>query len=148
MTLLLGSLALLGCGEGSVTGLDSPEELTLYSLNPADYEPGKEPQTEEKFHGYPVLGKIAISDASQRKALAMALKSGLAHSDGKMAKCFWPRHAIRTVEKGHSIDYVICFECYQLVAHEGTSDTIKPVTREPQALFNEQLKQAGIPLAP
>jgi hypothetical protein len=137
-----------GCGGDSATGLDTPEQLTLYSLDGRDFEPGEEPKTEEKFHGYPVLGKLEITDAAKRDEIVAALKDGLARSDGRMAKCFWPRHAIRVLEKGHSIDYVICFECYQLEIHKGASKSVKPVTREPQPVFNKFLKEASIPLAP
>ena len=95
-----------------------------------------------------MLGKVEIIDAGKRREIIDALKQGLAQSDGKIAACFWPRHAIRTVEKGRTTDYVICFECYQLAIHDGTDRRVKPVTREPQAVFNKQLTEAGIPLAP
>jgi len=142
------SVAFAGCGGGSVLNLDAPEQLTLYSIDGRDFKQGEEPKTEEKFHGYPVLGKVEITDVDRRKEIVAALKKGMARSDGKMAKCFWPRHAIRAVEKGRTIDCVICFECYQLEVHEGNSKSVKPTTREPQEVFNRHLKQAGVPLAP
>jgi hypothetical protein len=145
---VVGTFALCGCGRGSVAGLDAPEQLILYSIDGRDFRPGEEPKVEEKFHGYPVLGKVEITDADKRHEIATALKDGLAQSDGKMAKCFWPRHGIRVVEKGRTIEYVICFECYQLVAHEGDSQSVKPVTRDPQSVFDRHLTAAGIPLAP
>jgi hypothetical protein len=64
-----------------------------------------------------------------------------------MAKCFWPRHAVRVVDKGQTVDYVICFQCDQLRVHEGSSTRVKPITSEPQPVFNKHLKEAGIPLA-
>jgi len=140
--------AFIGCGSGSVANLEVPDQLTLYSIDGRDFEPGKEPKVEEKFHGYPVLGKIEVKDLEKRKEIIATLKQGMARSDGKMAKCFWPRHAIRAVEKGRTIDCVICFECYQLEVHEGRSKSVKPITREPQEVFNRHLKQADIPLAP
>jgi hypothetical protein len=140
--------ALAGCGRDSMAGLDTPEQLTLYSIDGRDFESGQEPKTEEKFYGYPVLGKVEITDADKRQEIVAALQQGLAQSDRKLAACFWPRHALRAVERGRTIDYVICFECYQLEAHEGGSKRVKPVTREPQAVFNKYLKEEGIPLAP
>lgn len=144
---LIGAI-FAGCGGGSVAHLDAPEQLTLYSIDGRDFEAGKEPKTEEKFHGYPVLGKIDVTDAEKRKEIIAALKEGMARSDGKMAKCFWPRHAIRAVEKGKTIDCVICFACYQLEVHEGGSKRVEPTTRDPQKVFNKHLMQAGVPLAP
>jgi hypothetical protein len=152
------AIALAGCGRGSTPGLDAPEhstpgldapeQLTLYSIDGRDVEPGKQPKAEEEFHGYPVLGKIEVTDAGKRKEIIDALKQGLAASDGKTAQCFWPRHAIRTIEQGRTTDYAICFECWQLAIYEGGTRRIKPVTRDPQAVFNRHLTVAGIPLAP
>jgi hypothetical protein len=148
LVILLGcgvvSLAFVGCRRSSVADLDGPEQLTLYSIDGGD----SEPKAGEKLQGYPVLGKVEVTDADKRKEIVAALKEGLTRSDGTMAKCFWPRHAIRTVDKGRTLDYVICFECLQLKLHDGSSASVKPVTREPQAVFNKYLKEAGIPLAP
>lgn len=114
--------ALSGCGRDPVAGLEAPEQLTLYSVDGRDFEPGQEPKVDEKFHGYPVLGKVEITETAKRREIAEALKDGMALSDGKMAKCFWPRHAIRTVTRGRTIDYVICFECYQVKITTGTPE--------------------------
>jgi hypothetical protein len=138
----------IGCGRDSVAGLEAPEELILYSVDGRDFEPGQAPKAEETFHGYPVLGKVEIKEADKRKEIMAALKDGMARSDGKMAKCFWPRHAVRAVEQGKTVDYVICFECYQLQVHlDGTAKT-EPTLREPQSVLNKHLKDAGVPLAP
>ena len=140
--------AFAGCGDGSVANLDVPEQLTLYSIDGRHFEPGKEPKVEEKFHGYPVLGKVEVTDPDRRKEIIAALNEGRARSNGTMAKCFLPRHAIRAVEKGRTVDYVICFECYQLEVHDGNSKRVKATTRDPQQVFNRHLRQAGVRLAP
>ena len=132
-----------GCGN-----VDPPDSLTLYSIDGRDFEPGKEPQTEEKFHGYPVLGKVAIQDFEQRKKIFAALQKGISGSDGTVASCFWPRHAIRTSKHGNTTDYVICFECLQLQIHSGSSTKTEPTTRMPQSVFNKELQDADVPLAP
>lgn len=149
--LLCGALLYLlvaGCGRDSATGLDAPEQLTLYSIDGRDFEPGQRPKATEAFKGYPVLGKVEVTDPDKRKEITESLKKGLAKSDGKMAKCFWPRHAIRVVEKGRTIDYVICFECYQLETYKEDAKTVKPITKEPQQVLNRHLTDAGVPLAP
>jgi hypothetical protein len=143
-----GALGIAGCRGDPVASLDMPEQLILYSIDGRDFRPGQEPKSEEKFHGYTALGKIEVTDEIKRSEIIVALKEGMARSDGMTAKCFWPRHAIRAVEKGRTIDYVICFECLQLEVHEGQSKSLIPVRWEPQAVFNRHLKEAGIPLAP
>jgi len=145
-------IGFLGCGERNIEraieNFDVPDKLTLYSIDDRDPEPVKEPKSDEKFHGYSVLGKIEVTDPNKRKEIISALKEGMAKSDGSMAKCFWPRPAIRVVEKGQTIDYVVCFECLQLHVHEGKESKTKPITHDPQRVFNRHLKQAGVPLAP
>ncbi len=147
--MLLVLSGFVGCGRDPVAALDTPEQLTLYSIDGRDFEPGEEPKAEEKFYRYPVLGKVQTRDAVQRHEIVAALEEGVARRDSKMkAGCFWPRHAIRAVETGRTIDFVICFECYQLEVHEGSHRTSKPVTRDPQPVFNKYLHEAKIPLAP
>lgn len=143
IAVVVAAIAFLIAFRDPTPGLESPEHLTLFSIE------GKHvsADAEERFHGYPVLGKVEIADADDRKKLVVALKEGLAQSDRSMAKCFWPRHAIRVVEKGRTIDYVICFECLQLEIREGRSKKTKPITSEPQSVFNNYLISAGIPLS-
>ncbi len=145
---MLASLALIGCRPDPVAAVATPGQLMLYSIDGRDYEPGQEPQADEKFHGYPVLGKVEIAESDRRREIFAALQDGMAKSDGRMANCFWPRHAIRTLENGRTMDYVICFQCDQLELHVGDTKSVKPITRDPQPLFNKCLKEAGVPLAP
>lgn len=140
--------AFVGCGSDPVAGVSMPDQLTLYSINGLVTARGKVPESEDEFHGFPVLGKVELIDAVKRQEIMAALKEGVTRSDGNMAKCFWPRHAIRAVEKGHMVDYVICFECFQMEVHEGSTMNLKPVTREPQSLFNKYLNEADVPLTP
>jgi hypothetical protein len=138
-----------GCGRDPVASPETADSLTLYSIDGRDFEPGKAPKSEETFHGYPVLGKVEVKEAAKRKEILSALKDGIAHSDEKMmAKCFWPRHALRASEKGKTVDYVICFECYQLKIHSDGKVKTEPTTREPQSVLSKHLKDAGVPLAP
>jgi hypothetical protein len=145
-SLFLGLLA--GCSRDPLAQLNTPQQLTLYSIDGRDFEPGEEPKTDEKFHGYPVLGKVEITDESKRRELITALRDGFDHSDGKMAKCFWPRHALRLEENGRTIDIVICFECYQVEVRPNPTRKAKAITRDPQPLFDQTLTDADVKLAP
>jgi hypothetical protein len=145
---VVAAVALVGCGRDPAPGLGSPDKLALYSIDGRDFEPGRGPKAAEEFHGYPVLGKVEVTDPADRSEVAAALRDGLARSDGEMAACFWPRHAIRVVEHGRATDYVICFECHQLAVYEGGTRSVRPVTRDPQTTLNRVLVAAGVPLAP
>ena len=144
----LAVVFLIGCESGSVQNLTTPDSLTLYSIDGRDFVPGTEPKADEEFHGYPVLGKIDVKDPKSRREIIAAVKKGIADSDGMMAKCFWPRHAIRATENGKTIEYVICFECNQLQIYTDGTDELEPTTREPQVVLNKHLQDAKIPLAP
>jgi hypothetical protein len=137
-----------GCSRDPLAKLDTPQQLTLYSIDGRDFEPGEEPKSDDKFHGYPVLGKVEITEESKRRELVMALRDGFENSDGKMAKCFWPRHGLRWEENGRTIDIVICFECYQVEVRPNPTRKAKAITRDPQPLFDQTLTDAGVKLAP
>lgn len=141
--------ALLGCGAGSVTELDSPEQLTLFSIDGRDEERRGVVQAEEIFHGYPVLGKVEIIDPDDRKTLIGALRDGIARRPKEGAKCFWPRHAIRAVEKGRTVEYVICFECERFEEFLGDKKLRhESISRDVQPAFDKPLREAGVPIAP
>ena len=142
--------ATAGCGRNPTAGTTIPDQLTLYSVDPdsAYAREEKDPEGKELFHGYLVLGKIDVTDASQRREIMTALRDGFAQSDGSVYKCFDPRHAVRAVENGKTVDYLICFHCKQAEVHEGNSHRVVPTTRDPQAKFNEILTKAGVPLPP
>jgi hypothetical protein len=149
--LLVGSclLTVVGCGGNPLAGLQSPEQLTLFSIDGRDEDRGVRIQTSESFHGYPVLGKVEVSDLGQRQHLIAALKDGVARNDVPPPSCFWPRHGLRVVENGKTVEYIICFECYQFdefvggkkLRHGTISSAVQPT-------FDAPLKAAGVPIAP
>ena len=146
--ILVSMCSLTRCSRNPLDKLDTPQQLTLYSVDGRDFEPGEEPKTDEKFHGYPVLGKVEITEEGQRRDLIAALKVGIDLSDGKLAACFWPRHAIRMVRENQTTDLVICFECYQLRDYKTKQVKTITITRDPQPLFDKTLQEVGIKLAP
>ena len=77
-----------------------------------------------------------------------ALHEGIANNDGTEAHCFWPRHALQTIDGGKTVDYVICFECFHVHVYEEGGPRYEKTTREPQAVFDQHLTRAGIPIAP
>ncbi len=153
--LAVAGVALLAAGLGgwaltrdAAPGLDRPAELTLYSIDGRDRDLDQPPSAGETFHGYPVLGKVEVADPAAREEIAAALRAGMADRGVHMAACFWPRHGVRAGSGGRAVDYVICFECNQLVVHDGGARWARTTGRAPQAVLNRRLTAAGVPLAP
>jgi hypothetical protein len=148
----IGALALLlatsGCSGKNAVGLDTPEQMTLYSIDGRDFPQGAEPKADEKFHRYPVLGKIEITGPTERSEIAGALKSGLTRDHASGSGSFWPRHAIRVVKNGRTTDYLIAFDCEQLIMYVDRTPERRPVTKVPQPVFDKYLTAAHVPLVP
>jgi hypothetical protein len=140
-----------GCGRDNLSLLESADSITLYSIDGNDYEPGKEPKSEEKFYDYPVLGKVDVTEPSKRQELIDALKVGITeHSKG--IKCFWPRHGVRAVRGNQWVDFVICFHCLNVYEYSSSGDRRKEkgvnANRALKEVLNKYLTAAGVPLAP
>jgi hypothetical protein len=100
-----------------------------------------------EFLGWPIIGKVAITDAKQIQQLVdpfVTAGSCFGNASCPRAMCFFPRHAIRVSYGGKNVDLLICFECAQVEASgvEGFS-----VDGAPEALFDATLKKAGIQLS-
>lgn len=136
---------ILGCSSNPLPELSNPEQLTLFSIDGRDLNRREKGITDETFQGFPVLGKLEISDPNERKKLIAALKEGIRRGPIAGAKCFWPRHGIRVTEKGKTIEFAICFECRNFSMDPGPGGLI---SGEVQPAFDKPLKDAGIPIAP
>jgi hypothetical protein len=125
---------------------EKAEAVELYSLDPgADVK--EAPDAKHGFHGWKILGKTTVKDAKTRKKIVAAMYQGLEASDGTAAKCFNPRHGIRVMADGKTVDVVICFECLQVQFHVGDASKTETTTDTPQKVFDEVLRDAGVPLA-
>lgn len=149
MITVLGLIVILsGCDNSPLAKLESPEKLTLYSLDFRD--PPQRIKSAETFRDYPVFGKVEILDPAKRKEIITRLKAAVRQGNNdKMAKCFWPRHGIRAVENGQTVDYVICFECNrfeEFVNEEKLRH--KAIGYTDASVFNDPLKDAGVPIVP
>jgi len=117
--------------------------LTLVSLNP-DHES----TSPTKLYDWEELGRVELTDPAEREQLILALNQGIAESDGTVAGCFNPRHAILWKDGSESLDLVICFECLSMSVYEnGTRGEGHITTSSPQSTFDKLLKQHGITLA-
>ncbi|MCH8825025.1 MAG: hypothetical protein IH984_16130 [Planctomycetes bacterium] len=139
---------LSGCGSKS----DAPtykaaDQFILYSIDGRDsrFAP---PADIEAFRGIAVLGKTAIDDPKKRAELMSALYGGIDKNDDTIADCFIPRHGIHIVQGEQIIDYLICFECLQVKIYRGDKRSSELTSESPRKVFNQYLKDAGLPLAP
>jgi hypothetical protein len=156
-TLAAGLLVLTGCRDKPkpVEQLpDEPDGLTVYSIDGPfayrhDMELTPEQQKGEVLFGYPVLGKVEVTDPAQRRVVVAAIKEA-ARAQASMAACFIPRHAIRAAKGDRVIQLVICFQCSQYWAFgDDRSSRVGSglISRDAEPLLDQLLTAAGVPLA-
>jgi uncharacterized protein (DUF488 family) len=105
---------------------------------------GRASKRTEMFQDYRVLGRAEIKDAAENQALLDALAEGITSSNGVIAYCFEPRHALRVETADARVDLNICFECLQIFPHGFNGNRSIPVTRGPEAVFDAALKKHGL----
>src|SRR5262249_42133996 len=125
--------------------LDKAQQYELISLDPSREGDDKD---KDKFHGWKVLGQTAFKDADLRKKVLDALVKGIQENDGIAAACFNPRHGLRAVHDGKTVDLVICFECLQVQVFVDGKKSGVLTSESPQPLLDMILKDAKVPLAP
>lgn len=140
-------IVLVGCGT-SVVDQVTQDSFTLYSINGYVDDPATTQVFADQYCGYEVFGKIEITDNQTKREILQSIQNGIDESDGTVASCFWPRHAVRTIEQGIATDYVICFQCLQVRIIKDDSVSNVPITRTPSKFLDKLLIDNGIPLAP
>jgi hypothetical protein len=131
---------------------NDPDEVTLFSIdgselfNPANRD---KPNGREWLYGWPVLGEVRIADRDLRRRVVRAVKKDLTSTPREQLLCFRPRHMLRVVEGGRTIDVLICFQCGN---HEVYVDGKPPSStdssdKSSQELLNKILTEAGVPLS-
>ncbi len=132
-----------GIPRGAATALRDPDTFELLSLDP---ERGRK---DADFHRFKVLGRTTVTDPAMRQRLYNSLQSGARWNVPIPSLCFDPRHGIRVTSKGRTVDLVICFECSQVQVWQGDSlVTSFIVGQSPEPVFDQALRDAGLPLAP
>jgi len=123
------------------------ENASQFELLSIGHDPSPKNSGEE-FHRWPVIGKTTIKDPDTRKRLVAALEKGVEENKGDSMKCFNPRHGIRVTHDGMTADFVICFECFQVVVYvTGDKEQRFLITASPAPVFNQTLQHAKVPLA-
>ena len=123
------------------------ERASLFELLSIGHGPSPKKPTED-FHGWPVIGKTTVKDQDTRNRLVAALEKAVGENKGDSMKCFNPRHGIRVAHGGKTADFVICFECYQVMVYvAGEKEQRFLITASPAPVFNQTLQNAKVPLA-
>jgi hypothetical protein len=146
----------VGCGGEAVNRLaDEPDQLVLFSIDGPIYfkSEGVLPEAQAKgelLHGYPVLGKVEITDPEKRRAVVSAIKEAVRDKPEYGMNCFIPRHAVRSVKGGGTVEMLICFQCriYEIY-RDGKPDRAGSglISQNAKTLLNTTLTDAGVPLA-
>lgn len=127
--------------------LERGDSIVLYSLDPRDGATRQHeglPPVKNGFHGYEILGQVAITNQKQRQQLVDSLYRGILRPDAWVAACFLPRHGIRASRKDDTVELLICFECARIETYESGNRIGGAKTNESAAsLFNETLRNAG-----
>ena len=156
LTVLGGLTLVTGCGGGAANRLDDdPDQLVLYSIDGPTYfrSEGVLPEglaKGELLHGYPVLGKVEISDPEKRRAVVSAIKEAVRKKPEYGMNCFIPRHAVRSVKGGEEVVVLICFQCRNYeIYRDGEPDRVGSglISQEAKTLLNATLADAGVRLA-
>jgi len=154
----VGLVILSGCSAKDVGSL--PEELlpsvaaaaledgTDFELLSLEPNGGEETEGENRFHGFEILGALAIEDPATQAEIMAAFKRGIAdNTEQIVAACFAPRHGVRVSHEGKVHDFVICFECYITTWYvDGERAGNMNPTNVGQPVFDRVLRDAGIRL--
>jgi hypothetical protein len=123
------------------------ENASQFELLSIGHGPSPKNPTDD-FHGWPVIGKTTIKDPNTRNRLVAALEKGVEENKGDSMKCFNPRHGIRATRDGITADFVVCFECFQVMVYvAGEQEQRFLITASPAPVFNQTLQHAKVPLA-
>lgn len=156
LLVLIGFTFTAGCSGEAVDRLhDNPDQLILYSIDGPSYFKNEGQLTPdqvkgEMLHGYPVLGKVEITDSEQRRAVVSGIREAVRNNTEPEAKCFIPRHAIRSVKAGETVDLVICFECHNYEGYRQDKKSplgTRRIGSSARTLLDKTLTDVGVPLA-
>ena len=141
-----------------LAGFMEATEVELLSINPMpeNIAPRKLRTAHGTQDGYPILGRVRISDPSELVAVRKAVwdidRANKAWN-GAIASCFSPRHCLRLNISGGTRHLMICYECSAVQIWEGQNcvDILPICTGEkPVATseaLNSLLSKHSIPLA-
>jgi hypothetical protein len=128
--------------------LDNSDQFTLYSLLP--HPPEKDVRIHGLFHRNGILGQTQVRDPKLKAQIINALYGGFSNSissSNNEISCFNPRHGIRAIGNGRTVDVEICFECGAAYFYENGTSSKQSISHEPQKIFDQALVTFHLPFA-
>lgn len=112
----------------------------LYSLEPSNSESG--------FHNFKVLGSITVTSTEAKVVITEFLRAIESYNNGPVAGCFNPRHGLRLEVNGLNYDFLLCYQCAQMLAIDSKgNEAWFELGREKNSILDELLKKRKIPLS-
>ena len=145
-----------GEAAGILAAADSWELLSLTRDHPPEMREKlaalkrDDPLPAGLFHGFSVLGRVAVGDQSTRRTLTRNFNRARSGWSNWTWLCWNPRHAIRaSLPTGESVDFLICFEClrYRIVSADGTPIDDGTVFDSHTSVFNDIYRSLGLEIA-
>ena len=128
--------------------LEAPDTMELVSLEPSSGWDGPDAGG-ERLHAWLVIGRAEVSDPETRAEVARLVLRGVRESEGMIAACFNPRHAVRVTRDGVLHELVICYECYSMAAYVDGEKVDTVLTSEsPGAPLTALFRRQGLEVAP
>ena len=132
--------------------LKHSDVFVFYTIKPSPMDWSNEKA--ERFRNHEVLGKVTITDPSEKAALVDALFPNRNFKKVSLSfyACHSPRHAIRATRNGHVVEASICFQCQNYIVYkDGAKILDDPMFDDSVAhgksVFNQAVARHHLPLA-
>ena len=121
--------------------LHASEKVILYSLEPTSWG------TTNNLQGFKILGQATL-DGKQAVTAVAAFESAICKKEPKFeVLCFDPRHAIRVKSKGHTFDFLLCYNCSHLYIYRDNNIISELDAKGSPKVLNDLLTINNIPLS-
>jgi hypothetical protein len=170
----LGALLLLAMGTWTTIRLRKPRELlaptsaqiaevlpgearTIFEQSPTLEILSLDPSSRYRgtvgtriFHGFLLLGKARLTGEEANQARLSFYDSTVRRRHNQFrAACFNPRHGLRAVYQGRTLDLSLCFHCQNVYAYiDGKKISSGYTSREAQPDFDALLRSHQLPISP
>jgi len=94
-----------------------------------------------------ILGQTELLANQQRQTAITTLAEAIENFDGRVARCFEPRHALRVRAARGTYDFVICFACNSVGVWQGEKRVVTAGITGTQEPLDRILTAAKVPLA-
>ena len=127
--------------------------ITLYTIDPNSFHTDDQmkvipqPAGVPSFHDWKVLGTREITGEQEKIKLLTALVRGGRETNGDIAMCFLPRHALRIAAPSRTVDIIVCFECREALVFGALNGDGFRTSESPARYFNKIAAKYGLPVA-